>query len=135
MKISLKTFVVWLLLLLALPVQGVMAATMLPCALAPAVSMAVSMPSMHRGGPLHDHQHMLAAQKAQQHHAHDNASQHHHDGKNCNACSACCPGNLMTTSLTVAAMPPQFTAIPFKTGFVALVALALPERPPQAFMA
>lgn len=137
MKTLAKSLFVWLLLL-ALPFQGFAAATMLPCApMQPSAAMTTA--SMTMGSPHHDHQQMLAAQKAQQdggqHDAQDSTSGQHHDGKNCKSCSACCPGNLMATSLSVAVLAPHFTAIPFKTGFVPVVEVALPERPPQTSLA
>lgn len=122
MKRLLQSLLVWLLLL-ALPFQGYASATMLPCAPARAAPMAAA----H-----HDHSKMLADQQAHGHHGAAKAPVKHQPGGQCNACPACCPANLMATSLEVASDTPHFATVPFKGGFMPLVALALPERPPQA---
>lgn len=130
-KTVLKSLLVWLLLL-ALPFQGYAAATMLPCAPAQQ-SATVRAPVMDMRVP-HDHQKMLAAMAA----AHDGGDTHspsHHDGGNCKSCAACCPANLMVTTIAVAADSPHFAIAPFTTGFIPVVDLALPERPPQVFFA
>ncbi|WP_426193877.1 hypothetical protein [Massilia sp. DWR3-1-1] len=130
MNILVRSLLVYLLLL-ALPFQGVAMATMLPCAPAQVA------PSM---APHHDHQAMLAMQRA----AHapaatgaivaaaaDGGSCAHAAGK-CDACAACCLGAMVCATVHVALDSPRGAAIAFDTGFVAAVALALPERPPQA---
>jgi hypothetical protein len=38
----------------------------------------------------------------------------------------------MVTSFQLASDTPHFATVPFKTGFMPVVALALPERPPQS---
>lgn len=127
MKTLLKSLLVWLLLL-ALPFQGYASATMLPCAPAPAVTAPA--PVMDMSAP-HDHQKMLAAMAASQHGA-DQSAAAHHDGGNCKSCAACCPGNIMVTAFAIVADTPHFALAPFTTGFMPVVDLALPERPPQA---
>ena len=161
MKILFKSLLVWLLLL-ALPFQGYASATMLPCAPKQASAAMHDMKHMANmtnmatmSAPGHDHQKMLAAQAAARetqpaaHHAQatvhdgqgaamhgasggDGVSTSHHDGGNCKSCAACCPANLMSMALRVAADSPHFAVAPFITGFVPVVDLALPERPPQA---
>jgi hypothetical protein len=123
----LKSLLVWLLLL-ALPFQGYAAASMLPCAPAHVAASASAM----MGGAHHDHSKMLAAQQAGSHHGAEKAPAKHHGNGQCNACSACCPANLMVTSFQLASDTPHFATVPFKTGFMPVVALALPERPPQS---
>lgn len=148
MKILVKSLIVWVLLL-AVPFQGFASATMLFCA--PMQSAALLKPAMAvapAGMAMHDHQAMLTMQLAAgdeqaqpgdgahmshlapTHHAgHDG----HHDGK-CNACAACCFGAAMPppAAVPVPVDTQQFAAAPFTTGFVPVVELALPERPPQA---
>lgn len=125
----LKSLLVWLLLL-ALPFQGYAAASMLPCAPAHA---AASSSAMLKGAH-HDHSKTLAAQQAGSHHGAEKAPAKHHGNGQCKACSACCPANLMVTAFQLASDTPHFATIPFKTGFMPVVALALPERPPQGLI-
>ncbi len=128
-----KSLLVWLLLL-ALPLQGFAAATMLPCVPAPARLVATPADTMQ--SPHHDHRKMLAAQRAG-HEAHAGGNHGtgdpatHHDGGSCKSCSACCPGNIMVTAFDILADTPHFAIAPFATGFVPVVDLAQPERPPQ----
>ncbi len=131
MKTLLKSLLVWLLLL-ALPFQGYASATMLPCAPAPAMAAMAAAPVMDMSVP-HDHQKMLAAMAASQHDG-DQSAAAHHDGGNCKSCAACCPGNIMVTAFAIVADTPHFALAPFATGFMPVVDLAQPERPPQTLL-
>lgn len=141
-KILVKSLIVWFLLL-AVPFQGFASATMLFCApmQSPAALTRVSVAA----APAHDHQAMLAMQAAGHdhhgqevhatgHHAPGASSAGHHDSGKCNACAACCFGASMapSSSARLAVEMQHFAAAPFDTGFIPTVALALPERPPQA---
>lgn len=122
---------VWLLLL-ALPFQGFASATMLPCAPVQSPAAMAAAPVMDMSVP-HDHQKMLAAHKAAlDHHQAGDKATAHHEGGNCKSCAACCPGNIMVTAFEIVAATPHFAIVPFTTGFIPVVDLALPERPPQA---
>ncbi|MDB5933799.1 MAG: hypothetical protein JWQ01_1143 [Massilia sp.] len=142
-KILVKSLIVWFLLL-AVPFQGFASATMLFCA-----PMQSHSPVAHTDAASsehHDHDAMLAGQHAD--HDHNISGDHeaspddadhtsmasHHDGSKCNSCAACCFGASMPPSGSVrpAIDSQRFSAIPFDTGFVPAVELALPERPPQA---
>lgn len=127
MKSVLRSLLVWMLLL-ALPFQGYAAAAMLPCA----PVQAAPLRSATMGAPDHDHSKMLAAQRAGAAGDAGTVAPKQHGGGQCNACSACCPANLMVVSLEVASDTQRFATAPFKPGFMPVVALALPERPPQA---
>jgi hypothetical protein len=148
-KILVKSLIVWFLLL-AVPFQGFASATMLFCV--PLESPASTTISGSVPAPDHDHDHdhdhaaMLTGEHAQhdhhaqddhalgQHDSHDGTSGSHHDGGKCNSCAACCFGAAMgpSDSVRLPVETQQFTAVPFDTGFVPAVDLALPERPPQA---
>lgn len=124
MRIVLKALLVWFMLL-AVPFQGFASATMLLCAPLPVGSAP---------GVQHE-QNAPAAGTAHQHHeagAVADQSDQHAGGK-CGSCSECCIGALIApsrlASLPVAA--PHYVAIPFDTGEVPSVDLALPERPPR----
>lgn len=143
MKILVKSLIVWFLLL-AVPFQGFASATMLFCA--PMQSPATVAFANVAAAPPHDHQAMLAMQAAGGDHHHAQAAQPtgddaagasssgHHDGGKCNTCAACCFGASMapSASLRLPVETQRFAAAPFDTGFVPVVELALPERPPQA---
>jgi hypothetical protein len=142
-KILVKSLIVWFLLL-AVPFQGFASATMLFCA--PLESPASVTMSGSTPAPDHDHAVMLTGEHAQhdhhaqsdhaleQHDSHDASPANHHDGGKCNSCAACCFGASMgpSDSVRLPVETQQFTAVPFDTGFVPAVDLALPERPPQA---
>jgi hypothetical protein len=129
----LHSLIVWILLL-AVPLQGFAAATMMLCA--PQVANAAAVP-----GASHDHQAMLAAQ-ASGHHDQHAVSRHDGDGDKhdrqaggkCGACSACCYGAAMapSDSLPMSSGVPAFESIPFAAGHAPTVDLAGPERPPQS---
>jgi hypothetical protein len=124
-NILLRSFIVWCLLL-ALPLQGFAAATMPACAPVPAApAMAMAM------APHHDHQAMLAMQRAAPAATDDSACAAHAAGK-CHACAACCPGAMPCASLRLAPGSAPNAAITLYSGFLPVVDLALPERPPQA---
>lgn len=145
-KILVKSLIVWFLLL-AVPFQGFASATMLFCAPMPSsdlVASAAAAPFQH-----HDHEAMLASQQAE--HDHQISADHataphgvdhtsmasHHDGSKCNSCAACCFGASIppSASVRIAFDAQHFAAVPFDTGFVPAVELALPERPPKASLA
>jgi hypothetical protein len=128
----LRVLIVWIMLL-AVPLQGFAAATMIPCA-PPAAGAQYE----------HDHESMADDTDASTTHQHDediaSATQgdhhpapHHQSGKcaTCATCAAC------------AAMVPSFLAVlpvsaassiiaPFDQQILPSVDLALPERPPRA---
>jgi hypothetical protein len=143
-KTLLKSLIVWLMLL-AIPFQGFASATMLVCApmqSAALVNSIAGVPAM-----THDHQAMLAGERAEHdHHAanihakadqtnpNDESSSSHHAGGKCNSCATCCFGASMAPSHAsrIPVETQQFSTIPFDNGFVPTVDLAFPERPPQA---
>lgn len=128
----LQSLIVWILLL-AVPLQGFAAATMMLCE--PQVAEAAAMP-----GAAHDHQAMLAAQAAAHHdqavsgHEGDGGKHDRQAGGKCGACSTCCYGAAMAppTSLPMSSGAPAFESIPFAAGHAPTVDLAGPERPPQS---
>ncbi|MDY7573249.1 hypothetical protein [Actimicrobium sp. CCI2.3] len=127
MRAIFHTVLIWLMLL-AIPVQGFAAATMLSCApLANSVST----------GP-HDHAAMLAAQSdAQPDQPDQPVRSGHHSAAKCSACAAFCLGIAMMTSTPTALplldFPSSHTAA--STPHLASVIPAHPERPPQRFLA
>jgi hypothetical protein len=143
-KILVKSLIVWVLLL-AVPFQGFASATMLLCAPMQSrdlVTLTGAASSQH-----HEHNSILAGQYAEMDcqvpnadattpHGGDHYSTGvHHDSSNCNACATCCFGTSMPPSVLVAFEAQPIAVIPFDTGFIPAVALALPERPPQASLA
>jgi hypothetical protein len=133
---TLKALIVWLMLL-AVPVQGFAAATMLWCAPSPAVTA-------HEAAGGHNHGLMvLASQASDGNHdhaitadatAHHAGHAHHHADTKCNACAACYLGASMppTFASLVPVQTTQFESIPFISRPIASADLALPERPPRA---
>ena len=119
MNTVLRSLFVWLLLL-ALPVQGVAAATrMLPHVAAPAATAAAH----------HCHDTAPAADAAK-------AADTHHPDKHHGACADCCIAAAPVPARVVPpACAPPSVAIPFRAGHVASVDPALPERPPRLFVA
>jgi hypothetical protein len=115
----LRSLFVWLLML-ALPVQGLAAARMLPSVSAPAaVTAQRAMPAAH-------HCHDVSAV-----HAGKAAGGDHRDKRN-GACPGCCiVVALMSTPLVPPAFAPPSFAIPFRAGHVASADPVLPERPPR----
>lgn len=138
MKSLAHVFLAWLLLL-ALPIQGVAAAGMLPCAPPAAVPAATA--------PMAGHGHaaaMAGAQQADTHCAmqvasnaaptmpdcHDGGAHH---GKG--SCASCCIGAAMAppaVPLPLALATPASSSIPFRAGHVPSVDPTLLERPPRA---
>ena len=118
MNTVLRSLFVWLLLL-ALPVQGVAAARMLP-----SVAASAATPSAH-----HCHDTAPAADAAK-------AADAHHPDKHHGACADCC---IAAAPVPAAVIPPACAppsvAIPFRAGHVPSVDPALPERPPRLFVA
>ena len=127
---------VMFLLAVALPLQGVAAATMISCA-----------PGQHDHGSGHfrSHDHRSASSAVAEHSHAAKTSPHSHDGKRdlskasqhkCSACASCCTG---------AAVPSEevtFDTVKSTDHFAPLVARRVPafvteglERPPRAFLA
>lgn len=131
MKPALRTLFVWLLLL-ALPVQGMAAARMLPCV--DGADAQVAAPHAHQHAHAHAHAAML---RAMGHADAASTSACDHAGKQARghggACAACCIGvaPAPTPHLALAFGPPDFIAIPFRAGHITSVDPALPERPPR----
>jgi hypothetical protein len=131
-KLILRSLFVWLpvlLLMLALPFQGIASARTLPCA--------PTQPSHHAAmqsiaGKPHDHAAMLKAMASKN--SHD--GNHHGDSK-AGSCADCCIGAaLAPAALPVLALaPPPSVSIPFRAGHVPSVDPVLPERPPSATLA
>jgi hypothetical protein len=123
MKTVLRSLIVWLLLL-ALPVQGLAAARMLPSAPAPPAHAAPLVK------PCHDMPAAHAAKAAPGEH------QDKHKGKPPSACGDCC---IVVALVPAPIVPPAFappsSAIPFHAGHLASVDPALPERPPRRLVA
>lgn len=133
MKALFRSLLLWLLLL-AIPFQGIASAGMLLCAPLPAAAHAVAAPAMaERHG--HDHAAMLAAAADAGNSAHDGHDAH--GPTKCGSSGACCIGAALAPSLPGAlpelGVPSQ--SIPFYSGCLPAVDLALPERPPQAVQA
>ena len=124
----LNTLLVWLLLL-AVPFQGFASATMLLCAPMTVQTVDAGMHAMPAG---HDHQAMLAAQAGSDDAAGSAATDHHATSK-CNSCASCYLGAAMAPAHPAffAVVPQPCTAQPVEPTFIAMVDLALPERPPQ----
>jgi hypothetical protein len=142
-KTLLKSLLVWFVLL-AVPFQGYASATMLLCAPIATTSPMTGLPNTPTAPPAtaHDHAQTSALQHADRcaglspHHSHtsDKGSASHDANGKCNSCSACFCGAAMVAS-HITHMPgevQQLTFIPFDSGIVPAVDLALPERPPQA---
>lgn len=135
MNSILRTLIVWLVLL-AVPFPGFASAAMSGCAAGHA-SRSLAAPASQD----HDaHAGHLEAMQAEHDHAAMMAGMHDADGDaqhgvgKCSACSACSIGAaIVPAPLPALAIhaPPAWT-IPFTTGRVPSVHLALPERPPRA---
>ena len=117
---------IWLMLL-AVPVQGFAAATMLLCE--PVVV------SLHADPAVHDHAAMLEARASEQ--PDQPASSSHHTSGKCSSCAAFCLGLVMMTStqpsLPALDFPAQHNAA--STARLISVIPDHPERPPQALLA
>jgi hypothetical protein len=120
---ALRSLFVWLLLL-ALPLQGLAAARMLPSVSAPAVTAAAQAAAPARR--CHD---LPAAHAAK-------AAGGDHQDKHRAACPGCCIAvALVSTPLVPPAFAPPSVAIPFRAAWVASVDPTLPERPPRRLVA
>jgi hypothetical protein len=136
----LKALIVWVMLL-AVPLQGFASATMLLCAPLP-VSAEHEHPDVEvETADGHSEmetdstsRHTHAANVASARHAHSPANADHHANSKCGSCASCCSGAAMSPSFASAlpVLAPQFEVIPFASGHVPTVDLALPERPPRA---
>lgn len=128
MKAIFHTMMIWLMLL-AIPVQGFAAASMMLCA--PVAARA----DVHTSAGPHDHAAMLAAQASNTPDQPTIPGQHV-AGK-CGVCAACCMGIVMMTS-TLPVLPvfdfvSQHHAA--DTTFLPSVIPDHPERPPQLSLA
>jgi hypothetical protein len=124
----LRRFLLWLLML-AVPWQGIAAATMLLCE-----------PSHHR-------QQAAAAAAVHDHHHADAGDAHEHPGTHtpgsadvskskCSVCASCCPGMaLLSAPLTAAVFQQHASYTVFVTTDVETVFIAGPKKPPRAFLA
>lgn len=130
MNTVLRSLFVWLLML-ALPVQGLAAARMLPAVGAPAAVTAA-----HRAAPVAHHCHDMPAVHAGTTATTAKAAAGDHHAKHHGACPGCCIAVALTSAPLVppAFAPPSF-AIPFRAGHVASADPVLPERPPRRFAA
>lgn len=150
MKAVFRSLLLWLMLL-AIPFQGVASAGMLLCAPGPAPASA----QVQDGAPAmaadHDHAAMLAA-AAEAHAGHEAAQagsdagggvastsgghgvHDSHGPAKCGSTGACCVGAALAPALpgVLPEMAAPSQSIPFYSGRLPLVDLALPERPPQA---
>jgi hypothetical protein len=123
----LRTLFVWLLLL-ALPLQGVAAARMLPSAGMPQATAPAAAPASAPAPVKHCHDMQQAA--AGDHHPDTLQDKHH------GACADCCivVAPVPAPFIPPACAPPSW-AIPFRAAHVPSVAPALPERPPRLLVA
>jgi hypothetical protein len=113
------------LLILALPVQGIAAASMALC------------------GPIHGRMH--GAQTAEPHH---HANHHRHDAApdahelplttfSCSACAACCLGGAISASLLEPPAAPGVAVAPMPAAFACVAGFIpdTPEHPPRIILA
>lgn len=130
MKTAIRSLFVWLLLL-ALPLQGMAAARMLPCV---GAVQAGAVPAMQaHAAPCARHAAAIPHAAGMADHG-GTAAQHSHGG---NGCGFCCIGVALAPALVLplALAPPDFIAIPFRAGHVTSADPALPERPPRPLSA
>nr|WP_314547076.1 hypothetical protein [uncultured Massilia sp.] len=142
MKSLVHVILVWLLLL-ALPIQGVAAAGMLPCVpAAPAATKQAAHAPMDASTATAGHDHAAMTAKAAGADAHCTPQQPDapsgcHDagdrhGKG--SCASCCVGCAMAPAalpLPLALASPDSISIPFRAGHVPSVDPTLLERPPR----
>ena len=136
MKLLLKSFIVWLMLL-AIPFQGYASATMMLCASAAHAGHAAQVESALSGpAPAHfghdhaAHNHLAMSADTPHHHAGTA-----HDGAKCGMAGACCCAGALpmaTFAVHLPALGSTSEAIPFHPDFLPAVDLAHPERPPQS---
>lgn len=136
MKTILKSLLVWLLLL-AVPFQGFASATMLVCAPLSSAPVAVTKTALSlgdaRSAATEESEHCAAMANGRGDDAGTEKSSHHANSK-CNSCASCHVGAALASSdaSRITLETQQFSSIPFDLGFVAVVDLDFPERPPQA---
>jgi hypothetical protein len=134
MRSVFHTLLIWLMLL-AVPVQGFAAASMLLCEPISVSNVAPADAHAHQ----HDHAQMSADQISSNsnhaHHHHQQTGSHHTAGK-CGACAACCIAVAMTAP-AAAVLPhmhvdsERITAL---DAFPSSVVPVYPDRPPQALL-
>lgn len=128
-------FLLTIMLLLALPLQGYAAASMLRCA-----------PSHHghhgmaqAEQPDHAMHHGEAAGAGHDlHHASDDVDVHgtSHGKYGCSACAACCVGGALTASVQIVSTSSQLHERPLPAGaYFATFITDGPERPPRTVLA
>jgi hypothetical protein len=124
MKSVCQTILIWLMLL-AVPVQGFAAASMLLCE-----PIVVS----HSGSsPPHHHEQTQLSQDGEHAHHHQHTGKHHTADK-CGACAACCIAVAMTApaSAVLPQMHIDSERIAALDAFPSSVVPDYPDRPPQA---
>lgn len=129
MKNLLKSLIVWLMLV-AIPFQGFASASMLTCAPMQAAPVAMTPEHCAEMAAMHgDMDNDMASDAAP-----DQPSSHAHAGGKCSTCASCCFSAAMAPSVPLVHIPadmPELADFPFDAGHVAIVDLALPERPPK----
>lgn len=133
---------IWLMLVisLAMPLQGVAAATMFHCDLAPAGAAALDQAQLRQA--VHQHLHGVDDDAAGDHHhaagplADDDAADPQQPSSKCSACASCCTATaLPSTPILLSAAE---LALSFDAPVASRVAPFLthgPERPPRRFLA
>jgi hypothetical protein len=135
MRKLVRLIVMWLLAL-ALPIQGVSAATMLHC-----VSVHERMAAGVHGQAVHAHHHShddaAAHDAGGGADAHSGGTSHHHaDKASCSACASCCSGvALPAMPLILAAQDIVQTVHPITSFAIAVFLTDGPERPPRIVLA
>ncbi|MFC6522535.1 hypothetical protein ACFQAT_25265 [Undibacterium arcticum] len=125
-------------MLLALPLQGVAAATMMPCAETHGHTAATAMGALPDASPDHHHQQQdiaAAHDDGQASHDHSSAPDHQSDAK-CSHCSVCCVGAaLLPPTLNVS---PVFHSLTLQLASAALLFSGTSpdrlERPPRLIL-
>ena len=129
------------LVALALPLQGVMAATMLACGLGQhdqVVAHAIEQEHHSTLASVPSHKHLATATShgdAVDHHTHDASTGDHSAGHKCSVCASCC------TSAAAPAETVSFDPVVMTDFFAPPVARSVPayvteglERPPRLFL-
>lgn len=138
MRTTFKTLILWLMML-ATPIQGFAAATMMFCEpMHQQMSFAEQGESMHE---MHHHahnalEHTSGNSASDPSNAAHNHGKHHGAGK-CNMCSACCMLVAMTAPefQAVSQLPVRSQVIPFFTTALRGFVPESPERPPRNILA
>lgn len=131
MRSVFHTLLIWLMLL-AVPVQGFAAASMLSCE--PIIVSNAVPADNYSDGHAHHHDHaQMSAGVDHTHHHQQNSSNHHAAGK-CGACAACCIGASMTApvALILPDMHVDSERITALDAFPSSIVPDYPDRPPQA---